>query len=345
VTWKQLVRAVEAESRRQHRDTQRATVQRSRAAKQALREAERQQTRDAKEAEKLQAAEDVDDFENYLELLVSVHKDCGLTWDWQVHARAYQPPLPVRGNQREAAAMQTLQAYRPGFMEKLFGASKAQLATLNKAVEQARATEEREHADAMRRYHQECETRAVRKNLADRVLNGDLSVYGEVLEHVAAFEEIAAFRTRVAMTTAEADVIAFNCEIIDDDVVPKEELKLTAGGKLSSKDMAAGKYWALYQDHICSCALRIAGEVFAALPVTRVIVNVGTVKTNSSTGHPELNTLLASHFMRSALAKINLANIDPSDSMKNFQHRMKFKKSTGFEPVEPITTDEQWVTT
>jgi len=29
--------------------------------------------------------------------------------------------------------------------------------------------------------------------------------------------------------------------------------------------------------------------------------------------------------------------------MKNFSHRMKFKKSAGFEPVESITPDEQWV--
>jgi hypothetical protein len=68
-------------------------------------------------------------------------------------------------------------------------------------------------------------------------------------------------------------------------------------------------------------------------------------KTNSSTGHPELLTFLAVHFTRRAVANINLANIDPSDSMKNFQHRMKFKKTTGFENVEPVTTEEHWVTT
>jgi hypothetical protein len=31
--------------------------------------------------------------------------------------------------------------------------------------------------------------------------------------------------------------------------------------------------------------------------------------------------------------------------MKNFPHRMKLKKTAGFEAVTPMTSDEQWVTT
>jgi len=81
------------------------------------------------------------------------------------------------------------------------------------------------------------------------------------------------------------------------------------------------------------------------LPVSRAIVNVGKVATNTSTGHPELCTILGVHFARSTFAKLKLDSVDPSDSMKNFPHRMKFKKTSGFESVEPITSDEQWVTT
>ena len=109
--------------------------------------------------------------------------------------------------------------------------------------------------------------------------------------------------------------------------------------------MAAGKYWALYQDHVCSCALRIARETLAVLPVSRVLVNVRATRLDSSTGHPGVVTLLGVNIVREILGRLNLATIDPSDSMKNFPHRMKFKKTAGFEPVEPVTTDEQWVTT
>lgn len=39
---------------------------------------------------------------------------------------------------------------------------------------------------------------------------------------------------------------------------------------------------------------------------------------------------------RRTLNSLNMDSIDPSDSMQNFVHNMKFKKSSGFEPVEQL---------
>jgi hypothetical protein len=299
----------------------------------------------AKEAEKLRAAHEVNQFDNYLELLVSLHKDCGDDWDWPAIAKAGAPPLPPRRNRHESTAAAEMQAYKPGFFEKLFGGAKKRLAVLANAVERGRDADQAEHMAAMREHQAMHALWNARKNLAPRVLAGEVAAYSEALEHAAAFEELAAFRTRIAVAAAESDVVALLCEITGEELVPPEEVKLTAAGKLSTKAMAAGRYWALYQDHVCSCALRIANETFAVLPISRVIVNIGTVQTNTSTGHRELATFLAVHFARQTLAKLNLDKIDPSDSMKNFPHRMKFKKTSGFEPVPPITPEEQWVTT
>jgi hypothetical protein len=177
------------------------------------------------------------------------------------------------------------------------------------------------------------------------MLAKDPSAYWAALEHAGAFDEVASFKTIVQMTQADGDVVTFACAITDDDVVPREEVKCTAAGKLTTKQMGAGRYWALYQDHVCSVAIRIAAEAFAVLPVARAIVNIGKMQTNTITGHPQMATFLAVHFFRDTLRKLNLDSVDPSDSMKNFPHRMKFKKTSGFEPVPPINSDEQWVTT
>ena len=177
------------------------------------------------------------------------------------------------------------------------------------------------------------------------MLARDARAYPTVLQLSGAFDELTTFQVQVALTATEPDAIAFTCSIMDDQMVPREEVKLTASGKLSTKELPAGRYWALYQDHVCSAAIRVAREAFAVLPVSRVVVNIGPVRLNSSTGHREPVNFLAVHFARESFGRINLANIDPSDSMKNFHHRMKFKKTTGFEPVAPITLDEQWITT
>jgi hypothetical protein len=247
----------------------------------------------AKEAEKLRAAHEVNQFENYLELLVSLHKDCGDDWGWPSTAKVGAPPLPSRGDRHESAEAAEMQAYKPGFFEKLFGGDKKRLALLANAVERGRDADHAEHMEAVREHQAMHALWSTRKMLASRVLAGEVAAYSEALEHAAAFEELAAFRTRIAVAAAEPDVVALLCELGSDELVPTEEVKLTAAGKLSTKAMPAGRCWALYQDHVCSCALRIANETFAVLPISRVIVNIGTVQTNTSTGHRELATLLA----------------------------------------------------
>lgn len=156
---------------------------------------------------------------------------------------------------------------------------------------------------------------------------------------------IEGFGSRVKLDAMTQGAATFTCSIEDQEIIPAEEVKLLAGGKLSTKDIAPSKYWALYQDHVASCAIRIAREAYAVTPVERVIVNIKIARLDPSTGHLVRPTVLAVHFSRGALTRLNFAAIDPSEALKNFPHRMKFKKTTGFEPVDDMTADEQWVTT
>ena len=171
----------------------------------------------------------------------------------------------------------------------------------------------------------------------------DLGAYRAALDLARPFEALRAFKSRVVVADLQSDVATIRCHIDDEEIVPREEMKLTASGKVSTKEMAAGKYWLLYQDHVCSAALRIARETFAVLPIQRVIVNIGASQLDTATGHPRDVVFLAANIEREAFGLINFAAIDPSDSFKNFGHRMKFKKTSGFDAVDPITHDEQWV--
>jgi hypothetical protein len=73
------------------------------------------------------------------------------------------------------------------------------------------------------------------------------------------------------------------------------------------------------------------------------VVSVGTRKLDTSTGHPGVVTFLTTSIFRGTLERLNLDAVDPSDAMKNFPHRMKFKKASGFEAVDPISLEENWV--
>jgi len=203
-----------------------------------------------------------------------------------------------------------LSLYRPNIFERLFGKAKKQLAALKQALAEAQAADEQEWQGAMTKHREDQALWEIRKELAAGVLKQDGDAYRKALDHLDAFSELELFRTRVAVDAVEPQLVALSCFLEDEELVPKEEQKLTAGGKISTKEMPAARYWALHQDYVCSCALRAARETFAALPVNRVIVNIKARRLNTSTGHMEMVAILAIHFTRPEMGRLNFEAID-----------------------------------
>jgi hypothetical protein len=286
--WRQYARSVEAAGRR----SERAALKRHR---ELLKQHHAQQ----RLAERERGANEVALFDSYLDVLVSVHKEGGDVWDWKAIGVAPAPPEPTRATGRETAARHALYSFEPTFFQRLFGGEKKVRAVLDAAVELARAEDTREYGQIVARHQKACVIWKWRRELAAAVIHRDLEAYKTALKHAGVGDELAAFKTRVAFDVVEAEVVALSCLFEDDELVPKEELKLTAGGKVSTKEMAAGKYWALYQDHVCSCALRLASETFGVLPVSRVLVNVRATRLDTSTGHPAAVTLLGAKSQQS----------------------------------------------
>lgn len=332
--WKQYARSIHAANKRQER-----------AASKRHRELIKEHQAAQRAADRDNAAAEVALFENYLELLVSVHKEGGETWDWKSIKAAPEPKPPVRIRSREIEARRALDAFRPTLVQRMFGGEARLRLTLEDALKTAISEEAAEHERAMERHRQALDLWGAEAALAQGILDRDVGAFEKALHYSGMVEELAAFKTRVIFHVVETDVVALSCVFDDEELVPREEVKLTATGKMSSKAMAAGRYWALYQDHVCSCALRLARESLGVLPVSRVIVNVNMPRLDTSTGHLCTDTILAVGFAREVVDRLNLGDLDPSDSLRNFPHRMKFKKTTGFEAVEPMTIEEQWVNT
>ena len=298
-----------------------------------------------KMAERERARFEASQYENYIQLLLSIHKDCGEIWNWNELLHAPPPAEPQPSQRHEVAARRALAAYSPGFFERLFGGAKNRMARLQGDLRRASAKDASENDAAITTFRAEQKLWNAQRRLAVAMNQRNPKAYSEVLAHAAPFDELKSFGMQVTVMASGPDVVALVGQILDGEIIPTDEVKLTAAGKLSSKEMPPGRYWAMFQDHVCGAAIRLARETFAVLPISRVIVNIRRNQLNTVTGHDEPATILAVHFLRQALGRLNFDTIDPSDSMKNFSFRMKFKKTSGFEPVDPITTEEQWVTT
>lgn len=265
---------------------------------------------------------------------------------------------PQASHLREAAAQHALASHDPSFGDRILGKAATQRATLEAAVVAARAADEAEwratyaaweqrralfESAVARAREQDTAAHGERhaqwewlKNIAQGMLQRDIRYYSAVLEHLAPFDELEALGANVNLRVKEPWYVEAFVTVRDADIVPRNELKLLASGRLSTKEMQKAKYWAYYQDYVCSAALRVGREVFHLLPIEKAYVSVGTPMLDTATGHDAVQTVLSVELTREKLLGLNFDRIDASDAVDTFERRMSFKKTTGFAVVDVL---------
>lgn len=174
-------------------------------------------------------------------------------------------------------------------------------------------------------------------SLQTRVLEGDIDAYYEVIEAVEPFAELVDFGSQFELGTENPKLMVAEFNIKEEDVIPDTMVTLTEAGNVSEKKMTKTAYYEMLQDYVCSVMIRIARDMFALLPVDKVIVHAVDNALNTATGNREEVTYVSVIFDRATFEKINLDAIDPSDSLSNFEYNMKFGKTTGFKPIVKLT--------
>lgn len=323
--WKGAMRAVGAAVRAAERDAKR---------RQRQLVAQQQQLARLEAADR--AAHEVAVFENTLELLCSVHKECSDEIDWTANLDSPEPAKPRLSNKEERAERSKADSYRPSFVDRILKRTEKKQTKFRERVEQAaandRAAYERaqaDHAEALRDWNQLVD-------LSRRLLANDEAALLDAIKQLDPFSEIQNLGSEIQFSVGEGVPIQATVRVHGKEVIPKEVKTLLRSGKLSTKAMPVGRYNELHQDYVCSCALRVAREVFAILPVESVIVTANDELLNSKTGHLEEQPILSVLFVRRTLQALNFEKIDPSDSMQNFVHEMGFKKTTGLTAVTEL---------
>ena len=174
------------------------------------------------------------------------------------------------------------------------------------------------------------------KEFSDEVLAGDIDSYFAIIDEVKPFDDLLEFGSNFQVGTDRADLLEIEFAVKSDDVVPKIEMSLKANGEISEKELSKTAYYDLMQDYVSSTTIRIARDAFALLPVDTVIVHAVDNILNTATGFEEELTLLSVKFTREKLMSLNLAMVDPSDALSQFECNMKFKKTAGFDPVDRV---------
>lgn len=236
-------------------------------------------------------------------------------------------------------AIAALRSYRPSWLDRLLNRVERKRDALEQEIVLAAQidTEAAKHADhEYRRAYARWEEKT---RFAQRVAARDPSTYEPIVQELGTLHSLASHGHKVRIEHTEPDAVYFYIEVKLSHLIPMIEVTQTAAGNLSYRDIPNRDRFLLAQDHLCSCALRVALDAFRGLPIDQTIVNVGQWGPSSVTGHPKLTTLLAVRFDRATLLNLVTRKVDPSDSMDNFEHRMKFSTRQGLAEVEPYSPE------
>lgn len=299
----------------------------------------REATRRFKEQQKLQAIHDagqaVADWENYVEMLQSVHEDCSDTINWERLNKTSKPKEPKVSNRNEGIAKSRLDSYKPSFFDKLLGLTANKIKKLEAGLNNAMQEDAQEYEKALEKHQQDLADWEEMQKISTGILNQEPEYYAKALEYYQPFADVAALGAQIKFSI-EKEWIDIDLKVNSDEVIPNYILTQTSTGKLSRKNMPKTRFIDLYQDHICSTVLRVGRELFALLPVEYVRINAMSNILNTQTGFTEEKPILSVIIRPETLRKINFQTVDPSDCMNNFIHSMKFKKTFGFDAVEKV---------
>ena len=108
MSWKGTMRSLAAAQRRMERQE-----------RQRQRELERQRKELARMEELERAQFEFEEFENYIDVITSIQKDCGPEWDWNEVGRLSRPVEPELKNTHEMNAQKAYEEFKPGISDKL----------------------------------------------------------------------------------------------------------------------------------------------------------------------------------------------------------------------------------
>jgi hypothetical protein len=275
------------------------------------------------------AAYEVEAYENHIERITSVHKDCYPVYDWRKIEKKKAPKEPENSKEREKHRRKEYEAYTPGFFDRLFRLENKKRARLNQNIEEAIRLDEHDFLESKKEFADELASHNELIKLAMMINSGNTEFYIQAIENINPFSEIDELGSKIEYSIVSPEKAKVEFHVHDDKVIPKQTKTLLKSGKLSIKDIPTSKYNDLYQDYVCSATIRIARDLFSILPLHEIIVTANGNILNSSTGRIEKKPLLSALFIRETMDTINFDSADPSDCMKNFKHNMAFKKSQG----------------
>lgn len=276
--------------------------------------------------------------ENRIENITKIHTDKIDPIDWKAIAAKPMPerPRPLRANYDKA--LLKFKKFQPRFYH-LPGQYSRKKKKLRDAGKRAIESDKRIYSENKEIYEQQHAEWSSQVSAAQSVL----SLSSEAIMGVLQSRVPSIMQTRFiglignANCKVTGDIAYVNTEVFEFDmVVPKTLTRLLKSGRLSERAMPIRQGNDLYRDYVASAALKIAGDIFALVPLRKTVVTCSARMVNKANGHEELTPVLSVLVDRESYTLLNLEYIDPSDCIGNFKHSINYKANKGMSPISEL---------
>jgi hypothetical protein len=299
----------------------------------------RESVKRAKEHQKLKdkqnAYQAVVDWGNYVLSLKKIHLESTNLIDYEKIKNTEMPIEPKRKYNNEDFAENKLKSFEPSFFDKLFGLIQKKTNRLKELLELAKIKDKNENDANYIKYLDNFKDWEKLQEISKGVEKKQIEFYKKALEYFNPFSKIGEIGNQININL-ENDFIDIDLTVNSLDVIPDYELKQTSTGKLSKTNMPKTRFNELYQQHVCSCLLRVAKEVFAHLPYKYSRVNAITKIVNCQNGKIEEKIIMSVIFTEDIIQKINFGLTQPLDNIQSFAKNILIDKINGFSPVNRI---------
>ncbi len=291
-------------------------------------------------AEILRSAQETESLYLYtIETITSHHKDCKPIVNWKSISNLPEPIKPKNSEKETKKIEYYIKNYQPSFFSKLFRLESKQLEKLNQDLILAQKKDSDNYQAEINKYNKDYETWEKNNNIANRILNKDYNAYIDYFAENNPFEKIELFAYSVQIEITENNNAIVTLREGGKEIIPENSAMVLKSGTLSVKKLPVSKYYDLYKNYVCSALYRAAREVYAILPLDGMIVNAESEIINTTTGNSEKAIILSIEIPKGSFDNLNMENIVPADALYNFKHSMKFLKTKGFQPIEPLKID------
>ncbi len=254
-------------------------------------------------------------------------------------AKAPKGTKAAAGVAAGAAAGATAAAAKPAVNEELIAASKAKVEEFAAGIEALKSVHKQSDGyidwEAVANGAVSGQMKELQP-FAQSVLAGDIDSYFKVIAEVGPFDDLLEYGSGFEVGTDDPSLLEIEFQVKSDDIIPTQYPDMKASGEIVMKDFTKSAYYELVQDYVSSTMLRVARDTFALLPVRQVIIHAVDKVLNPATGNDEEVTIASVKIKRDALATLNFERIDPSDCLESFESNVKFKKTTGYAPVDRV---------